>query len=95
MVADTLVALRLEAVTAVNVGEPRTDTIGAEAVPPVVMFVPGWTRVATTEMGANNRLRFVAPEIKLVAVTSANEGEATTLMVGAKAVPPVVMFVPF
>ena len=95
VVALILVALKLEAVTAVNVGDPTTDTIGAEAVPPVVMFVPGWTLVATVEMGANSRERFVAPEMKFVAVTSVKDGDATTLTVGANAVPPVVMLVPF
>ncbi len=47
------------AVTAVNVGEPRTDTIGADAVPPVVMLVPGWTLVAVPP--PSNVLRSVEP----------------------------------
>ena len=41
VVADTLVPLTDEAVTAVNTGEPITPTMGLDGVPPVYAFTPG------------------------------------------------------
>jgi hypothetical protein len=43
VVAETDVPLRAIAVTAVNTGDPATCTMGALAVPPVVILVPGCT----------------------------------------------------
>ena len=95
VVADMLVPLMDEAVTAVNTGEPITPTIGLVAVPPVYAFTPG----ATNVLGPNRFPMFVFPEKSVVAdmlvpeideaVTAVNTGEPMTPTIGLEGVPPV------
>lgn len=60
---EMLVPLTEEAVTAVNIGDPITPTIGLEEVPPVYALTPGVIKVE----GPNRLFKFVDPEMKFAA----------------------------
>ena len=95
VVAEMLVPLSDEAVTAVNTGEPMTPTIGLVAVPPVYALTPGATNVE----GPKSPLKSDDPENMVVAetlvpetevaVTAVNTGEPITPTMGLLGVPPV------
>jgi Trk K+ transport system NAD-binding subunit len=95
-----------DAVTELNEGDETTFIIGSFAVPPVIMFEPGCTRVISFVSVVENILyKLVEPDTNVVAlkvvkleppdaVTELNEGDETIFTVGLFAVPPVVMFEP-